>query len=299
MRSKPAGGAVLPAGINQQAKGLDMYEIGLSYEATGPRGRTVAMTMARIAALQSTLGWVAPMATRPAIVQHRADGAVVAFDAKQQKPKARAKAQQVAKPAKLSAEQFYDAWMLAIKAMRADVGERWDLRASAWQWAKVPPRMTHFLTPIVRDADGVVLRGGTKMKWSAEQKYPAARYWPGGALPVGLEVSVIAAPVLTPWVPSGRVDTDGKAILVHPTLARLEAAYAEQIAANVPWRLKRAAAKALTDYTMARDSIAWSRDSMRLHGDQYRSAYESSVRRAWKARGDWHATRAEAEAVAA
>jgi hypothetical protein len=144
-----------------------MYEPGLTYDATGPRGRTVAMTMARIAALQSTLGWVAPMATRPAITQHKADGSTVAFDAKQQKPKARAKAQRAAKPAKpakMTAEQFYRARLAACDALAAEVGPNWHLIEGATLWGSVPSRLR---------------------KIKSDVRLPVARYWAGG-LPDGV-----------------------------------------------------------------------------------------------------------------
>ena len=148
-----------------------MYELGLSYDATGPRGRTAAMTMARIMALQSTLGWVAPMAD---LVRKHADGATVVYDAKQPKPKRATKA----RAGMLTGEQFFDARMAACRAVAADVGENWHLVDGASYWGTIPPKMRRFTTA-----------RGSVCKAKPDARLPAARYWPGGELPAGIVLS--------------------------------------------------------------------------------------------------------------
>jgi hypothetical protein len=138
----------------------------------------------------------------------------------------------VVKPAKLTGEQFYDQWMAAIKAMREVHGDAWHLRPKAWQWCTLPAKLTHLTTAIVDDGAGGK-RGGVKLKWSKGQKLPAARYWAGGVLPAAVVVDVLPPPTVTPWV------DDGRGYEVHPMLLRLEAARADQIAADKPVRLAR------------------------------------------------------------
>lgn len=251
-----------------------------------PRERLDVMTMARIAALQSTLGWLAPMATRPT-VQHLADGGTVAFEQKQQKPKKPTKSQRVVM---LTGEQFYDAWMAAVRTMREVHGERWDLRPAAWQWATLAPKHRKLTTAIVDDGHGGK-RGGVTLKWGRDQKLPAARYWPAGEIPAGVVLTEAVAPVLTPWVPSG-LGYD-----CHPMLARQMAAHAEQNAINLPAKLARQAAEkyraALRDMNNARNRTRWTH-SYGLTEAEVRSSYREAIAAAWALRGEVRALRAVA-----
>lgn len=256
-----------------------------------PRERLDVMTMARIAALQSTLGWLAPMATRPT-VQHLADGGTVAFEQKQQKPKKPTKSQRVVM---LTGEQFYDAWMAAVRTMREVHGERWDLRPAAWQWATLLPRHRKFTTAIVDDGQGGK-RGGVTLKWGRDQKLPAARYWPAGEIPAGVVLTEAVAPVLTPWVLC-KHDGHDEPILTHPMLARLYAAHAEQNAINLPVKLAREAAgkyrRALHEMDTARNRMRW-KHSYGLTEAELRSSYREAIAAAWALRGEVRALRAVA-----
>ena len=149
---------------------MDMNELGLNGY---PRQRHEAIALARIAALQSTLGWIAPMSTRPVFIS----GPVEAL------PKAprKAKGAKVAKPVMLTGEQFYDQWMAAIRRMREVQGEHWHLRPHAWQWCTLLPKHRKFTTAIVDDGQGGK-RGGVTLKWAKDQKLPAARYWAASCL---------------------------------------------------------------------------------------------------------------------
>lgn len=252
-----------------------------------PRERLDVMTMARIAALQSTLGWLAPMATRPT-VQHLADGGTVAFEQKQQKPKKPTKSQRVVM---LTGEQFYDAWMAAVRTMREVHGERWDLRPAAWQWATLAPKHRKLTTAIVDDGQGGK-RGGVTLKWGRDQKLPAARYWPAGEIPAGVVLTEAVAPVRTPWV-LRNWGPDGALIEVHPMLARLNEARADQIKADRPLRVAAL-------YRAAVDKMDHARERAAKEGPYYepvaerRAAYRKAIAAAWALRGEVRALRAVA-----
>jgi hypothetical protein len=251
-----------------------------------PFRRTEAETVARIMALQSTLGWIAPMATRPVFVS----GPVEAVQeiAPTISPRKRANSpRKLAKSQPVVGEQFYDAWMAAVRALR-ERHERWDLVPGAWQWCTLLPKQRRFTTAIVDDGQGGK-KGGVTLKWAKDQKLPAPRYWAGGVLPAGVVVVEPIPPTLTPWVvrPWGK---DGAAIKVHPMLARLDDARTDQIAADRPLR-------AACLYRDALDKVDHARDMARKVGPYYapeadrRANYRKAIAAAWALRAEVRALR--------
>jgi hypothetical protein len=236
-------------------------------EPAAPRARLEAIAMARIAALQSTLGWVVPMVTRPRapdMVQSSTSGAVV-FDAKQQKPKSRAKSQRVDAPAKMTAEQFFDARGAACRAVAADVGEAWHLIAGASQWCAIPTKLRSFTTA-----------RGTKIKAKPDARLPSAQYWPGGELPVGVVAS-----------PDGARDNTPKAV-VRAVQARHASDRAWERYRDALRRVRRTREEISARYS-------WSTYPM---GDRIARNREN-VQAAWTARADWHALRGVVDELAA
>jgi hypothetical protein len=267
-----------------------MYQMGLSEESTAPRLRAEALAIAGIVALQTILGrsravhWVGPLQA-------------VAEAPKAPKAPRRAAAR-VVKPAKLTGEEFYDQWMAAIKAMRADLGgetpagfrecETWHLRPEAWQWCTLPPKLTHLTTRIVDDGAGGK-RGGVRLKWSKGQKLPAPRYWAGGVLPSAVVVDVLPPATVTPWVkrPWGK---DGAMVAVHPMLARLADARADQIAADRPLRAAQLYRDALREMNYARDRLAGVGAYYPPLADR-RANYRKAIAAAWALRAEVRALR--------
>lgn len=219
-----------------------------------PRERLDVMTMARIAALQSTLGWLAPMASRPT-VQHLADGGAVVFQEKQQKPKKPAKSQRVVM---LTGEQFFDARMAACRAVADDVGENWHLVEGASYWGTIPPKMRRFVTA-----------RGSVCKAKPDARLPAPRYWPGGELPAGI--------VLSPDMPRDR--TPAREVRRSEFSRKYE-------------RATRDYANARRHMQHTRARINGCGASMTWGGDYYRDQHRENVRAAWVARGDLMALRA-------
>jgi len=94
------------------------------------------------------------------------------------KPRAKA-----AKVAAMTAEEFFDARVVACRAVAADVGENWHLVAGASFWCAIPSKLRSFTTA-----------RGTRIKCRPDARLPAGQYWPAGALPDGVIVGTESAP---------------------------------------------------------------------------------------------------------
>ncbi len=151
-----------------------VYPIGALSDDYGlPGPRLTALTMARIAALESVIGaWSALNYHGPTSI-------------KPDKPKGRKpRVARVTKPTTMTGEEFFDARMVACRAVAADVGPNWHLIEGASHWCAIPSKLRSF---VYRSA-----RGSVKIKCHADARMPAGRYWPTGTLPEG----VIEAPDL-------------------------------------------------------------------------------------------------------
>jgi hypothetical protein len=227
-----------------------MYQIGLSEESTAPRLRTEALAIAGIVALQTMLGrravhWVGPL---PAVQ-------AVAKSASQRKPKAPAKAQRVAKPVMLSGEAFFDARMLACRAVAAEHGAAWHLVEGASYWGTIPPKLRRFTTA-----------RGSVCKAKPDARLPAAHYWPGAELPVGIELQ-----------------PDGPREVWHPAI--IERRKVER------WTWQAAGA-----YRSAVAMIRHTRWAMR-EGEGTREEYQDAIADAWAKRAAWRALVAKLNAI--
>lgn len=248
-----------------------------------PRERMQAIALARIVALQSTLGWVAPMTTRPVFVA----GPLEAVAEVRKAPRKAAAKGKTAKPAMLTGEQFYDAWMAAVGRLR-ERHERWDLVPGAWQWCTLLPKHRRFTTAIIDDGAGGK-KGGVTLKWAKDQKLPAPHYWSGGVLPAGVVVVESIPPTLTPWVRYQQPGHDTP-ILTHPMLVRLAEARRDQIAADRPLRVAALYRKAL-------DKMDHHRDMAAKVGPYYAplehrlAEYRKAIAAAWALRAEVRALR--------
>lgn len=183
---------------NTYAQVVAFYGDPLPIERAG-RAYGETIIRAKIAALQSLLG------ESEAI---RWDGPRVA-----PKPARRATARKKA----MTAEQFFDAFQHARRAVCEAVGDRWVVLGLG-TWATLPAGWRSFTGP----------RGG-KVRLPKDVRLPPAEYWPGGVLPDGL-VFTPPSRGLTPWV-------EFEGVAMDPALVRLSLAHREQVAADKPARL--------------------------------------------------------------
>jgi hypothetical protein len=91
--------------------------------------------------------------------------------------KATPKAKRAAIPT-IDAPTFWRLHGAAVEAVIAIYGPGWKCRAPMGETvlAVIPTRFR-----------GHVGERGTLLKWRADHRFPAARYWPGGALPEGVQ----------------------------------------------------------------------------------------------------------------
>jgi hypothetical protein len=136
-----------------------------------PRRALDAICIAKITALESVLG-------TGSAIRWRSTGSVIPLAPA---PAPKRKRATSAKVAMMSGEQFFDARMIACRAVAAEHGEHWHLIEGASQWCAIPAKLRSF----VYTSD----RGSTKIKCRADARLPAARYWPEGKLPEGITVS--------------------------------------------------------------------------------------------------------------
>jgi hypothetical protein len=136
-----------------------------------PRRALDAICIAKITALESVLG-------TGSAIRWRSTGSVIPLAPA---PAPKRKRTTSAKVAMMSGEQFFDARMVACRAVAAEHGEHWHLIEGASQWCAIPAKLRSF----VYTSD----RGSTKIKCRADARLPAARYWPEGKLPEGITVS--------------------------------------------------------------------------------------------------------------
>lgn len=90
----------------------------------------------------------------------------------------RAKAAKAPKPVKLTSLEFWRLHGQAVDAIRAGYGDSWKVHGPFGETELVT--VTHTRAKTER---------GTVLKWSADQRVPAARYWPGEAFPEGVTVN--------------------------------------------------------------------------------------------------------------
>jgi hypothetical protein len=86
-------------------------------------------------------------------------------------------------PTLLGAEAFWSAMCSAINAANAEHGPRWKFKGDAVMM-ELPARLRSY---VVTGADG---QPGSRIRYMRDHWAPAARYWPGGAIPAG--------PIVTP-----------------------------------------------------------------------------------------------------
>jgi len=125
------------------------------------------------------------------------------------------------KPKLMTGEQFFEARMVACRAIAADLGENWHLVEGASYWATIPARLRSFKTA-----------RGTKIRCNREVRLPAGRYWPAGCLPDGL---VVAPPYARDKTPPEVV----RRMAATRELGRLEREYSHDrsraLHVNVRW----------------------------------------------------------------
>lgn len=89
-------------------------------------------------------------------------------------------AQMAPKPAKVGAWEFWRLHGRAVGAVRAVYGDAWKIRA---------PFGDTVLATVASGWKSAKTERGTVVKWPADGRMPAAKYWPGGELPAGLVIS--------------------------------------------------------------------------------------------------------------
>lgn len=135
-----------------------------------PRRKLEAICVARIRALETMLG-------RSAVVHwHAFAAAPTLAPVVPLKPRRATRAK--AKLVTMTAEEFFDARMLACRAIAAELGEHWHLVEGASHWCAIPSKLRSFKTA-----------RGTTVRCHADARLPVARYWPAGALPDGVVAS--------------------------------------------------------------------------------------------------------------
>lgn len=90
------------------------------------------------------------------------------------------KVTKVLRTARMGALEFWHHRRLAVEAIGAVYGEDWGVKAPIGETVLVT------VPPCWRSA---TTKRGTKLTWNKDCRMPAARYWPSGQLPAGLEIS--------------------------------------------------------------------------------------------------------------
>jgi hypothetical protein len=210
-----------------------------------PRRALDAICIAKITALESVIG-------TGSAIRWRGTGSAIPAAAPMVAPKR--KRASSAKVAMMSGEQFFDARMIACRAVAAEHGEHWHLIEGASQWCAIPPKLRSF----VYTSD----RGSTKIKCRADARLPAAKYWPEGKLPEGVTVS--------PDMPRDRTPLRvARTIRAAYELGRLEREYE---------RARKRAADTNTRYHDSRFG--------RSEGSYWAEGRESDIIAAWTLRRD-------------
>lgn len=80
-------------------------------------------------------------------------------------------------PVKVDAERFWDLYCAAVSAIRAELGDHWTIKGETVLFS-LPPRLRSYRGP----------KGGT-IRYRRDHRAPAARYWPGGVIPAGVEMA--------------------------------------------------------------------------------------------------------------
>jgi hypothetical protein len=209
-----------------------------------PRRALDAICIAKITALESVLG-------TGSAIRWRSTGSVIPLAPA---PAPKRKRATSAKVAMMSGEQFFDARMIACRAVAAEHGEHWHLIEGASQWCAIPAKLRSF----VYTSD----RGSTKIKCRADARLPAAKYWPEGKLPEGVTVS--------PDMPRDRTPLRvARTIRAAYELGRLEREYE---------RARKRAADTNTRYHDSRFG--------RSEGSYWEEGRESDIIAAWTLRRD-------------
>lgn len=175
------------------------YGEPLPHESRG-RGYMATIIAARMAALRSVIG----------------EDQAIRYTGRQATAAPAAAPRKVGKARKsMTAEQFFDAYQAARRTVAERHGLRWVVDGQA-TWATVPAGWRSFKGP----------RGG-KVTLPKDIRIPAAHYWPGGRIPPELVLAEPAPAAGVPWVVGyGR---DGEHVLLHPFIARLQAAHRDAI----------------------------------------------------------------------
>lgn len=109
---------------------------------------------------------LAPASTAIVVPMRRRSGAKVAATAP--------------KPAKVGAWEFWRMHGQAVDAVRAVYGDAWKIRA---------PFGDTVLATVASGWKSAKTERGTVVKWPADGRMPAAKYWPGGEFPAGLVIA--------------------------------------------------------------------------------------------------------------
>lgn len=124
------------------------------------------------------------------------------------------------KPARVGAAEFWSLHARAVSCMVDCFGPRWKLVAPAETVeVRLPAAMCSYVGPL-----------GNKINWRRDQRIPAAQYWPGEALPAGVDV-VDPGPRYC-----GPMGDD------HPSVVMIAEARRDQITVDRQWREDNAAA---------------------------------------------------------
>ena len=97
----------------------------------------------------------------------------------------RRKAARRGKVDKPAGQAFAETLSAACRAAAADLGPRWDLQPGCSQMITLPARLATYR---FRRPDGSL---SVPIKAPRDRRAPAARYWPGGAIPDGVYVGAV------------------------------------------------------------------------------------------------------------
>jgi hypothetical protein len=147
----------------------------------------------------------------------------------------------------LTAEQFWTMQAAAVQAIRAECGDKWYLMGSTVT-GSLPSKLRSMIGPL-----------GGKITWRRDHRFPAARYWPNGEVPV----DVTLAPE---WIPSADFYAPERDME-----RRVREARAEQIVIDRALTLDKRVDAALDRYWHEMDKVSHAHDGMMV------AAYIKSV----------------------
>jgi hypothetical protein len=137
-----------------------------------------------------------------------------------------------AKPKMVSAAQFWTLHTFAVNRMIAVHGAQWKLTApEETVETRLPAKLCSYVGPL-----------GGKITWRRDQRIPAAKYWPNGELPVGVDLADPGRP-MAEWATNG-------------ILERARAAQLEQIVSDRIWRGRKAIVRYWLDCRRKKTQLA-------------------------------------------